>query len=126
MIETVPVIMQFKTQSLLNPFDKVAVHSYQLLRLGNTVREVPIFGKLMICSFMHQAALRLSAQVFKFSVIYQAQLSTIRAMVQYVGSSPLVVSVSAEGLVGEERVYAERVMVTNRLKIGMILKAEVV
>ena len=50
----------------------------------------------------------------------------IPAFVQYAKTGPLTVSISAKGVIGEERVDEERVHVKRVSRVGDVLQAEVV
>lgn len=59
-------------------------------------------------------------------MISQAKPFSIPAVVQYVKQRPFTVSISANGLVGEKRIYDRRLHIRNVPSIRQIQAAEVI
>ena len=106
--------------------DPILVRSYQLCIFQGKQAELPPYGQVKIKSFLYQGKLRPIAQTADYHIISEAEPFIIPAIVQYAKTGPLTVSISAKGVIGEERVYEERVHVKRVPRVGDILQAEVV
>lgn len=113
--------------------DAVLVRSNQLGIYNGRQTELPLYGQVSIRSFLHQVLptflhhqLRTGVRTRDLQVISQAETFTILAIVQYVKIRPFTVSISAKGIVGEERMYEERVHLKRTPCIGQIVDAEVI